>query len=219
MSEKPKVKLARIAVPAVCLLWIALQPPRPERRLLMLYVAVCLVRTAYPVLEGPRLCYKHSTLKPHITRFLACIAELALVVVISLHCTGGANSVAWLVICLCVIAECFCYIGVVKNDTRWNAAEISLWVAGALVLAVVCGVSYRFKWCCGFLVFVVYCTVWDIPMYLNRAGEAPAEIGFAECRYTETLPRDDWRWMLLYFTLGPIICVIISNSLRRGSAA
>ncbi len=151
------------------------------------YVFGCAFRSFLPRADVQRICLFDTWLSSVIVgRLVATVAELCFVVqwAIVLDRLGtmtGADTtsnVAWLVMLLIVIAECFSWYAVLTTDYWGNAVENSLWAVAFFAIGIgLCRLLPDFDGpvravlavaivgIAGYLTFLM--TV-DVPMYLNR---------------------------------------------------
>jgi hypothetical protein len=214
------------------------------------YVFGCAFRSLLPRADVQRICLFDTWLSSVVVgRSVATVAEICFaaqwaLVLHRLGTTTGADtavSIAWLVVPLILIAECFSWYAVLTTNYLGNAIENSIWAvafsaigiglgrllpdvdgAARVVLAVaIIGIA-------GYLAFLA--TV-DVPMYLGRWRAKVAEGGkHLRCleglqdvctRWVVTHDLAEWKdeiaWMSLYFSaavwasLG--LCVFYSPDL------
>ncbi|MBX9827527.1 MAG: hypothetical protein K2Y27_21345 [Xanthobacteraceae bacterium] len=197
------------------------------------YVFGCAFRSFLPRADVQRICLFDTWLSSvTVGRSVATVAEVAFAVqwAMILHQLGtmtGADTtltVAWVIVPLILIAECFSWYAVLTRNYLGNAIENSIWavtffiigiglcrllpefdgfVRATLVIAIV-GIA-------GYLAFLV--TI-DVPMYLRRwraevaHGSRPLSplrgLRDANRRWVVTHDLAEWKdeiaWMSLYFS-------------------
>jgi len=197
------------------------------------YVFGCAFRSFLPRADVQRIClFDHWLSSVTIGRSVATVAELCFAAqwaffLYRLGVMSGADTavtIAWLIVPLIVVAECFSWHAVLTKHYLGNAIENSIWavtffivgiglcrllpefdgaIRAALVVAII-GIA-------GFLAFLA--TV-DVPMYLGRwrtevaSGNRPlsAREGLRDAsrRWVVTHDLAEWKdeiaWMSLYFS-------------------
>ncbi|WOH85240.1 hypothetical protein RX327_10170 [Bradyrhizobium sp. BEA-2-5] len=199
------------------------------------YVFGCAFRSVLPRADVQRICLFDTWLSSvFVGRSVATVAEVCFAAqwAIILHQLGtmtGAETVvniAWMIVPVIIIAECFSWYAVVTTNYLYNAIENSLWaVVFFLVGIALCRLLPEFhgpvRWAfivailgiAGFLAFLM--TV-DVPMYLNRWRANLATGGTllhpleglrdVSRRWVVTHDIAEWReeiaWMSLYFSMA-----------------
>src|SRR5215471_10167416 len=221
-----------------------LQKPRPaalgstsgtELMLLLCaaYVFGCAFRSFLPRADVQRICLFDTWLSSVVVgRSVATVAEVCFAVqwAIILHQLGtttGADTaliIAWVVVPLIVVAECFSWHAVLTTNYLHNAIENSLWAVAFFAVGVgLCRVLPDFDGpvrvvlavamigIAGYLTFLM--TV-DVPMYLRRWRAKVADGGKllspleglwdVTTRWVVTHDLAEWKeeiaWMSLYFS-------------------
>lgn len=146
----------------------------------LVYVLGCAFRSAFPMVDVPRLCLHDTPVsRIFVGRLVATAAELAFALqwVLLLREAGAPNS-ARLVTLLLLAAESFSWAAVLTQNNLWHAVENSLWTLAAIVAAV--GVATRWgresqrgrfvilaviACATGYIGFML---TYDVPMYLDR---------------------------------------------------
>lgn len=218
------------------------------------YVFGCAFRSFLPRADVQRICLFDTWLSSvTVGRVVATVAEVCFVVqwAIILHRLGmmtGADTalnMAWLIIPLIVIAECFSWHAVLTRNYLGHAIENSIWAVcffmvgiglgrllpefaglGRMVLVVtIVGIA-------GYLVFLV--TI-DVPMYVRRWQAEGADrsaplshlegLWDASRRWVVTHDLAEWKdeiaWMSLYFSvavwasLALCVCYAFAGHLPR----
>ncbi|MGY3447539.1 hypothetical protein ACVW17_007540 [Bradyrhizobium sp. USDA 4473] len=199
------------------------------------YVFGCAFRSVLPRADVQRIClFDHWLSSVMVGRSVATVAEVCFAAqwAIILHQLGtmtGAETtvtIAWIIVPLIVIAECFSWYAVLTTHYLCNAIENSIWaVVFFLVGIALCRLLPEFqgpvRWAfivaivgiAGFLAFLM--TV-DVPMYLNRWRANRAAGGRllhpldglrdVSRRWVVTHDIAEWReeiaWMSLYFSMA-----------------
>lgn len=197
------------------------------------YVFGCAFRSFLPRADVQRICLFDTWLSSVVVgRSVATVAELCFAAqwAIILHQLGtmtGADTVltiAWLIVPLILIAECFSWYGVLTTNYLGNAIENSIWAAAFFLVGIaLCRLLGEFDGpvrvvlviavvgIAGYLAFLM--TI-DVPMYLARwrteVGDgsrllAPLEgLRDASTRWVVTRDLAEWKdeiaWMSLYFS-------------------
>jgi hypothetical protein len=180
------------------------------------YVFGCAFRSFLPRADVQRICLFDTWLSSVVVgRSVATVAEICFaaqwaLVLHRLGTTTGADttvSIAWVVVPLILIAECFSWYAVLTTNYLGNAVENSIWAVAffaigiglgrllpdvdgavrvALVLAIV-GIA-------GYLAFLA---IVDVPMYLGRWRAKAAE-GGRNLRPLEGLREVSTRWIVTH---------------------
>jgi len=214
------------------------------------YVFGCAFRSLLPRADVQRMCLFDTWLSSvMIGRSVATVAEVCFaaqwaLVLHRLGATTGADTavtIAWLVVPLILIAECFSWYAVLTTNYLGNAIENSIWavaffaigialgrllpevdgaVRAALVVAII-----------GIAGYIAFLAIIDVPMYLGRWRAKLAEGGkhlrFLEglrdvsTRWVVTHDLAEWKdeiaWMSLYFSAAVwaslALCVFYSPDL------
>ncbi len=218
------------------------------------YVFGCAFRSFLPRADVQRICLFDTWLSSvAVGRSVATVAEICFAAqwAIILHRLGtmtGSDTdvnVAWMIVPLILIAECFSWYGVLTTNYLGNAIENSIWAVAFLVVGIgLCRLLPEFDGpvrvvlavaivgIAGYLAFLV--TI-DVPMYLGRwrAGVAggsklmrPLEgLRDAATRWVVTHDPAAWKdeiaWMSLYFSaavwasLALCVCYSLEDHLPR----
>ena len=214
------------------------------------YVFGCAFRSFLPRADVQRICLFDTWLSSVVVgRSVATVAEVAFAVqwAMILHQLGtitGSDTVvtvAWVIVPLILIAECFSWYAVLTTHYLGNAIENSIWAvafflagiglcrllpefdgaARAVLVVSIIGVA-------GYLAFLM--TV-DVPMYLNRWRAEVADGGKlllgpleglrdVSTRWVVTHDIAEWKgeitWMSLYFSMAVwaslALCVFYSSA-------
>jgi hypothetical protein len=197
------------------------------------YVFGCAFRSFLPRADVQRICLFDTWLSSVVVgRSVATVAEVCFVaqwaiVLHQLGTTTGADTaliIAWAVVPLIVIAECFSWYAVLTTNYLGNAIENSLWAVAFLAIGI--GLSrllpevdgparvalaVAIVGIAGYLTFLV--TI-DVPMYLARwrakVADGGRHLGPLEglrdvcTRWVVTHDLAEWKdeiaWMSLYFS-------------------
>lgn len=199
------------------------------------YVFGCAFRSVLPRADVQRICLFDTWLSSVVVgRTVATVAEVCFAAqwAIILHQLGtmtGAETtitIAWIIVPLIVIAECFSWYAVLTTHYLCNAIENSIWaVVFFLVGIALCRLLPEFngpvRWAfivaiVGIAAFLAFLMTVDVPMYLNRwranlaAGGTllhPLEgLRDVSRRWVVTHDIAEWReeiaWMSLYFSMA-----------------
>ncbi len=217
------------------------------------YVFGCAFRSLLPRADVQRICLFDTWLSSVVVgRSVATVAEVCFAAqwALVLHKLGvmtGAEttaSIAWLIVPLILIAECFSWYAVLTTNYLGNAIENSLWAVAFLAVGIGLGrllpefegpvravLAVAIVGIGGYLGFLV--TV-DVPMYLGRwrakVAEGGKHLGPLEglrdvcTRWVVTHDLAEWKdeiaWMSLYFSVAVwsslALCVFYSLDLFRG---
>src|SRR5437016_9572621 len=162
------------------------------------YVFGCAFRSVLPRADVQRICLFDTFLSSVLVgRSVATVAEVCFVVqwAIILHQLGAITrsdtvlNVAWIIVPLILIAECFSWYAVLTTNFLFNAIENSLWaVAFFLVAAALTRLAFEFRGVVRFAIttalagtigYLVFLLTIDVPMYFDRwqvdlaAGKEP----------------------------------------------
>ena len=197
------------------------------------YVFGCAFRSFLPRADVQRICLFDTWLSSVVVgRSVATVAEIAFVAqwAIILHQLGtmtGADTalnVAWAIVPLILIAECFSWYAVLTTNYLGNAIENSIWAVAFFIVGIgLCRLLPEFDGpvrvvlvvaivgIAGYLAFLM--TV-DVPMYLSRwraeVGDGSTLLSPLEglrdvsTRWVVTHDLAEWKdeiaWMSLYFS-------------------
>jgi hypothetical protein len=199
------------------------------------YVFGCAFRSVLPRADVQRIClFDHWLSSVFVGRSVATIAEVCFaaqwtVILVQLGELTGADAavnVAWAVLWLIVIAECFSWYAVLTTNYLGNAIENSIWAVAFLLVGVaLCRLLPEFggavRWVlliaiAGIVFYLAFLVTIDVPMYLSRwkAGleDGSKLLGILEglrdvrTRWVVTHDIAHWKgeiaWMSLYFSLA-----------------
>jgi hypothetical protein len=223
-------------------LWFALyrelhaQPVGSMQLMLLLcaaYVFGCAFRSVLPRADVQRICLFDTWLSSVLVgRSVATVAEICFVAqwAIILHQlstiteSDAVLNVAWIIVPLILIAECFSWYAVLTTNFLYNAIENSLWaVAFFLVGLALCCLLPEFNGLArlvlissiaGIVAYLAFLMSIDVPMYFTRWRMGHAEgnklLGLLEglrdvsTRWVRTHDIAHWKgeiaWMSLYFS-------------------
>src|SRR5215510_8971174 len=211
------------------------------------YVFGCAFRSVLPRADVQRICLFDTWLSSVLVgRSVATVAEVCFIVqwAIILQQIGAITgsdavvNVAWIIVQLILIAECFSWYAVLTTNFLYNAIENSLWaVAFFLVGLGLCRLLPEFQGpvravlvlsIAGIAAYLAFLIAVDVPMYLSRWRANLAEgnqlLGLLEglrdvsTRWVRTHDIAHWKgeiaWMSLYFS-GAVwaslaLCVLYS---------
>ncbi|WP_456670922.1 hypothetical protein [Bradyrhizobium sp. USDA 3240] len=199
------------------------------------YVFGCAFRSVLPRADVQRICLFDTWLSSVVVgRTVATVAEVCFaaqwaIILYQLGTMTGAETtinIAWIIVPLIVIAECFSWYAVLTTHYLCNAIENSIWaVVFFLVGIALCRLLPEFhgpvRWALivaivGIAAFLAFLMTVDVPMYLNRwranlaAGGTllhPLEgLRDVSRRWVVTHDIAEWReeiaWMSLYFSMA-----------------
>ncbi len=197
------------------------------------YVFGCAFRSFLPRADVQRICLFDTWLSSVVVgRSVATVAEICFAAqwAIILHQLGtitGADTtlnVAWVIVPLILIAECFSWHAVLTTHYLGNAIENSLWAVAFFVVGIgLCRLLPEFQGpvravlaiaITGIAAYLAFLMTVDVPMYLSRwrAGLAdgsklltPLEgLRDVSTRWVVTHDLAEWKdeivWMSLYFS-------------------
>ena len=211
------------------------------------YVFGCAFRSVLPRADVQRICLFDTWLSSVLVgRSVATVAEVCFVaqwaiILLQLGALTGSDAVlgvAWIIVPLILIAECFSWYAVLTTNFLFNAIENSLWaVAFFLVGLGLCRLLPEFQGpvrvvlilsIVGIVAYLVFLMTIDVPMYFSRWRTNLAEgnklLGLLEglrdvsTRWVRTHDITQWKgeiaWMSLYFS-GAVwaslaLCVLYS---------
>ncbi|SEE17882.1 hypothetical protein SAMN05444164_7188 [Bradyrhizobium erythrophlei] len=199
------------------------------------YVFGCAFRSVLPRADVQRICLFDTWLSSVVVgRTVATVAEVCFaaqwaIVLYQLGTMTGAETtinIAWIIVPLIVIAECFSWYAVLTTHYLCNAIENSIWaVVFFLVGIALCRLLPEFqgpvRWAfivaiVGIAAFLAFLMTIDVPMYLNRWRANLAAGGTllhpldglrdVSRRWVVTHDIAEWReeiaWMSLYFSMA-----------------
>jgi hypothetical protein len=197
------------------------------------YVFGCAFRSFLPRADVQRICLFDTWLSSvMVGRSVATVAEVCFAAqwAIALHQLGtmtGADTtlnVAWVIVPLILIAECFSWHAVLTRNYRGNAIENSIWALTFFIVAVgLCRLLPEFHGAVrvalavaviGIAGYLAFLATIDVPMYLTRwrnevaNGSRPLSpregLRDASFRWVVTHDIAEWKdeiaWMSLYFS-------------------
>ncbi len=197
------------------------------------YVFGCAFRSLLPRADVQRICLFDTWLSSVVIgRSVATVAELSfaaqwVIVLYQLGTMTGANTtltIAWVVLPLIVIAECFSWYAMLTTSYLGNAIENSIWAVTFFAIGVgLCRLLWDFEGptnvvlavaIIGIAGYIVFLATFDVPMYLNRWRAKVAHGGKllspldglsdASRRWVVTRDFAAWKdeiaWMSLYFS-------------------
>lgn len=197
------------------------------------YVFGCAFRSFLPRADVQRIClFDHWLSSVTIGRSVATVAEICFAAqwALFLHQLGAmtgadtAINIAWLIVPLIVVAECFSWHAVLTKHYLGNAIENSIWAITFFIVAVgLCRLVPEFDGAArlalvvaivGIAGFLVFLATVDVPMYLGRwragvaSGNRPLSalegLRDASMRWIVTHDLAEWKdeiaWMSLYFS-------------------
>jgi hypothetical protein len=199
------------------------------------YVFGCAFRSFLPRADVQRICLFDTWLSSVVVgRSVATVAEMAFaaqwaVILYQLGTMTGADTtlnVAWVIVPLILIAECFSWHAVLTTNYLGNAIENSIWAFVFFLVGIaLCRLLPEFDGpvrvvlaiaIAGIVAYLAFLMTIDVPMYLSRwrAGVAdgakllsPLEgLRDVSTRWVVTHDLAEWKgeiaWMSLYFSLA-----------------
>jgi hypothetical protein len=199
------------------------------------YVFGCAFRSLLPRADVQRICLFDTWLSSvMVGRSVATVAELCFAAqwALMLHQLGamtGAGTtlnVAWVIVPLILIAECYSWYAVLTTNYLGNAIENSIWaVAFFLIGVALCRLLPEFDGpvrvvlaiaIAGIVAYLAFLMTIDVPMYLSRwrteVGDGSKLLGPLEglrdvsTRWVVTHDLAEWKdeiaWMSLYFSMA-----------------
>ena len=211
------------------------------------YVFGCAFRSVLPRADVQRICLFDTWLSSVLVgRSVATIAEVCFVAqwAIILHQLGAITNsdtvlnVAWIIVPLILIAECFSWYAVLTTNFLYNAIENSLWAVAFFLVGIgLVRLLPEFQGparvvlvlsIAGIVAYLAFLITIDVPMYFSRWRANHAEgnqlLGLFEglrdvsTRWVRTHDIAHWKgeiaWMSLYFS-GAVwaslaLCVLYS---------
>jgi len=217
------------------------------------YVFGCAFRSFLPRADVQRICLFDTWLSSVIVgRSVATVAEICFVMqwAIILHQLGtmtGAQTaltVAWVIVPLILIAECFSWYAVLTRNYLGNAIENSIWGVAFFIVAIgLCRLVPEFHGpvvvvlvvtIIGIAGYLAFLATVDVPMYVARWRTGIADdigplsllegVHDASVRWVVTHDIAEWKdeiaWMSLYFSaavwasLALCVCFAYAGYLR-----
>jgi hypothetical protein len=199
------------------------------------YVFGCAFRSLLPRADVQRICLFDTWLSSVVVgRSVATVAELCFAAqwALMLHQLGtmtGADTtlnVAWVIVPLIVIAECYSWYAVLTTNYLGNAIENSIWAVAFFLVGVgLCRLLPEFDGpvrvvlaiaIAGIVAYLAFLMTIDVPMYLSRwraeVGDGskllrPLEgLRDVSTRWIVTHDLAEWKdeiaWMSLYFSMA-----------------
>jgi hypothetical protein len=218
------------------------------------YVFGCAFRSFLPRADVQRICLFDTWLSSvMVGRTVATVAETCFavqwaIILYQLGTMTGADTVtnvAWMIVPLILIAECFSWYAVLTTHYLYNAIENTIWAVVFFLIGVaLCRLLPEFNGpvrvvfaiaITGIVCFLAFLMTVDVPMYLSRwrseVGDGskllrPLE-GLRDVSRRWVVTRDlaEWKdeipWMSLYFSaavwssLALCVCYSLGNQLLR----
>ena len=233
---------ANIAAWLLLYRWLDQQPsgspgstPGIELMLLLCaaYVFGCAFRSFLPRADVQRICLFDTWLSSVVVgRTVATVAEICFAAqwVLVLHRLGtmtGADitlNVAWVILPLIIIAECFSWYAVLTTNSLGNSIENSIWAVAFFAIGIaLCRLLPEFDGpvrvvlamaIIGIASYLAFLMTVDVPMYLSRWRAEVADgrnflrplagLHDASTRWVVTHDFAEWKdeipWMSLYFS-------------------
>ena len=199
------------------------------------YVFGCAFRSLLPRADVQRICLFDTWLSSVVVgRSVATVAELCFaaqwaLMLYQLGTMTGADTtlnVAWVIVPLIVIAECYSWYAVLTTNYLGNAIENSIWAVAFFLVGVgLCRLLPEFEGpvrvvlaiaIAGIVAYLAFLMTIDVPMYLSRwraeVGDGskllrPLEgLRDVSTRWIVTHDLAEWKdeiaWMSLYFSMA-----------------
>jgi hypothetical protein len=218
------------------------------------YVFGCAFRSFLPRADVQRICLFDTWLSSvMVGRTVATVAEICFavqwaIILYQLGTMTGAETVtniAWVIVPLILIAECFSWYAVLTTHYLYNAIENSIWAVVFLLVGIAfCRLLPEFNGpvrvifgiaITGIVCFLAFLMTVDVPMYLSRwraeVGDGsnllrPLEgLRDVSKRWVVTHDLAEWKdeipWMSLYFSaavwssLALCVCYSLEDHLPR----
>jgi len=197
------------------------------------YVFGCAFRSVLPRADVQRIClFDHWLSSVFVGRSVATVAEVCFVaqwaiILGQLGRLTGADTtlnIAWVIVPLIIVAECFSWYAVLTTNYLGNAIENSIWAVAFLIIGVgLCRLLPEFhgrvRWVmitaiAGIVFYLAFLVTVDVPMYFTRWKLGLADgsrlmsllEGLRDVRTRWVVTHDiaHWKgeiaWMSLYFT-------------------
>jgi hypothetical protein len=180
------------------------------------YVFGCAFRSFLPRADVQRICLFDTWLSSVVVgRSIATVAEVCFAAqwAIILHQLGtmtGADTtlnVAWVIVPLILIAECFSWHAVLTTHYLGNAIENSIWAIAFFAVGIgLCRLLPEFDGAArivlaiaiaGIVAYLAFLMTVDVPMYLNRWRAGVAD-GSKRMRHLEGLRDVSTRWIVTH---------------------
>jgi hypothetical protein len=218
------------------------------------YVFGCAFRSFLPRADVQRICLFDTWLSSVVVgRSVATVAEVCFaaqwaIILYQLGTMTGADTavnVAWVIVPLILIAECFSWYAVLTTHYLGNAIENSIWAVAFFLVGIgLCRLLPEFHGpvrvvlavsIAGIAAYLAFLITIDVPMYLSRWQAGLAEgselLGLIEglrdvsTRWVVTHDHAEWKdeiaWMSLYFSaavwasLALCVCYSLEDYLPR----
>jgi hypothetical protein len=179
-----------------------------------IFVTACAVRAIWPRKYIERICLFPTWISyPFVGRMLATIGEIAFAYQLSLVTKQP------MIFYLGIIAQFFCWAGVVTTHYQWHVYEEILW----LMIGTICLVSSNILVAAIAFVYCLFMYFEDIPMYQARHVEDTVNKksylswdGFMDtmqCKGDDSYKvwKPEMLWMLGYFIVGTRISMYLSK--------
>lgn len=158
-----------------------------------IFISACAIRSIFPRIDGKRICFFDSWLSyPLVGRICATFGEIAFVYQLILITKLIANKLSChkiyplmnMIMILIVVAQIFCWYGVLYQQNMMHVIEESIWTCSMLTI----GFSYLYLsklikndkiyyyFVCAYWISYIYTLFMvfvDIPMYYDRYLEQP----------------------------------------------
>lgn len=209
--------------------------------LAFLFVFVNSIRSIWLRTDRLRICLHDNLISsPLLGRIVTTFSEIAFVLLIVLIYKkivkrGNHNeildSLLNAMVVIIVIAEVFCWKGVLSTNSKWNAIEESSWAVTSFLLTIVC-IMLLFKETNPkirtFIIITIIATIFyeifmvkiDIPMYLKSANKVTTKakglleqcLDMFKCKILSKRNKE-WDsnipWMTGYFSFGSWLAIAL----------
>jgi len=179
-----------------------------------IFVSACAIRAIWPRKYIERICLFPTYISyPFVGRVLATIAEIAFAYQLTLATKQP------LIFYLGIIAQYFCWAGVITRHYQYHVYEEILW----LMIGTICAVSSNITVAIFAFVYCLFMYFVDIPMYQERhvkdAVSNKSYLSWTHIKDTMQCKFDNsynvWKpemlWMLGYFIVGTRISMYLSK--------
>ena len=184
-----------------------------------LFVTACAIRALCPRKYIERICLVSMWMStPFVGRIAATVGEIAFAYQLSLVTQQP------LVFYLGVIAQFFCWGGVITTQYQWHVYEEILW----LMIGTICTVSSSKVVSCVAFLYCLYMYFVDIPMYQSRQivdtvynkpyftwKEGVLDTMRCQLNHAYEIWQPEMVWMLGYFVVGTRISMYLSKKKYR----
>ena len=178
------------------------------------FVTACGLRAIWPKKYTDRICLFTTWISyPFVGRCLATIGEIAIAYQLMLLTKQP------LILLLGIVAQFFCWAGIITTDYNFNVYEETLW----LMIGTICAVSSNTLVASIAFVYVLFMYFVDIPMYRTKHTQDTVVkkpylswdgiMDSMRCDYNASYDvwSNDMIWMFGYFVIGTRISMYLSK--------